>query len=219
MEQGCITDRSPNISFALDSDVKGESLLSAVITIGDWEYETTDQINNLYSGELEPFSTYNVHVTATGTSGQIAVAETSFETGRLGRIWQGKWITDGGYDFPKKVSPVPMTFKRAFTTKQSVRRAWINATALGVYELMLNGDKVGTDYFAPGFTSYDHQIQYQTYDVSGLLGSENMLIAVVAGAGQPAPSITSVRTRSVQTGKPFCANCISNIRTDRMRSW
>lgn len=200
MEQGCITDRSPNISFALDSDVKGESLLNAVITIGDWEYETTDQINNLYSGELNPFTTYNVHVTARGTSGQIADAGTSFETGRLEMLWEGKWITEGGYDFPKKVSPVPMTFRRAFTIKQPIRRAWINATSLGVYELMLNGDKVGRDYFAPGFTSYDHQIQYQTYDVSGLLGSENMLIAVVAG-GWAAGSFNYVRKNKISADR------------------
>ncbi len=48
LEQGRITDRRPNISFALRTDVQGEALCKAVISVDDWTCETTDQINNLY---------------------------------------------------------------------------------------------------------------------------------------------------------------------------
>ena len=46
---------------------------------------------------------------------------------------------------------------------------------------MLNGEKVGQDYFAPGFTSYRNQLQYQTYDVTDTLNDRNELLAVVGG--------------------------------------
>jgi alpha-L-rhamnosidase len=36
-------------------------------------------------------------------------------------------------------------------------------------KLMLNGKKVGNDYFTPGWTSYHKRLQYQTYDVTSLL--------------------------------------------------
>ena len=52
---------------------------------------------------------------------------------------------------------------------------------MGIYQLALNGAAVGHDYFAPGFTSYKTNLQYQTYDVTGLLQGDNTLTAVVAG--------------------------------------
>ncbi|GIP18694.1 alpha-L-rhamnosidase [Paenibacillus montaniterrae] len=181
LKQGCITDQRPNITFSLESEAQGDALQHAVIKVGDWSYKTTDQLNNIYGGELKPFTTYSVKVTAVSTSGQQAEADASFQTGRMNIPWQAKWITDGSYDFPKKESPVPMTFRKQFNLKKTIRHAWVNVTALGVYELLLNGDKVGCDYFAPGFTSYDYQIQYQTYDVTAQLVANNEIVAVVAG--------------------------------------
>ncbi len=181
MASGCVTDRQPNISFSLDSDMQGEALDKAVICVGDWQVKTEDQVNNIYTGELEPFTRYAVRIEADGTSGEKATGSAHFETGRLSTPWQASWITDGSYDFPDKASPRPMTFRHRFEADKPVKRAWLNATALGVYELELNGAKVGEDYFAPGLTSYDHQIQYQTYDVTNQLLENNELIAVVAG--------------------------------------
>jgi len=181
LTNGCVTDRKPNISFSLESNILGESLQNATITVGNWKIETTDQLNNLYDGEMRPFTDYKVHILAIGTSGEQAEAVTYFTTGRMDTPWRAKWITDGDYDFPKKVSPKPMTFRYRFSIKKQIRRAWINSTALGIYELMLNGEKVGEDYFAPRLTSYYHQIQYQTYPVEKQLQSNNTLIAVVGG--------------------------------------
>lgn len=182
LSHGCITDAAPNISFSLESDRQGEALRSAIITVGDWKLHTTDQINNLYTGERRPFTRYTVQVEAIGSSGETAAAEAVFETGRLHTPWQAKWITDGGYDFPSKVSPLPMTFRKKLRLSQSVKRAFVNVTALGVYELSINGKKAGDEYFAPGLTSYAHQIQYQTYDVTELVSAGTEIIAVVAGA-------------------------------------
>lgn len=179
--QGCVTDSRPNIRFALESDVPGESLKTAQISCGDWQVSTCDQLNNIYGGEMKPFTCYTVHISAVGTSGERAEAEASFMTGRLDTPWQGKWITDNSYTFPDKESPVPMVFQKEFASPKKLSRAWVAATALGIYELELNGKKVGQDYFAPGFTSYAHQIQYQTYDITDLLTENNCIKAIVAG--------------------------------------
>lgn len=186
LRENCVTDVAPNISFALASDRQGESLAKAKISCGSWQVTTSDQINNLYTGELKPFTQYKVLIEAIGTSGETASAEATFQTGRLDTLWTARWITDGTYDFPDQVSPKPMTFRYEFSPARPIRRAWINSTALGVYELMLNNRKVGSDYFAPGLTSYEHQIQYQTYDVTEMISCDsgsnsNTLIAVVAG--------------------------------------
>lgn len=181
LKDDCIVDSSPNISFALESDQEGESLKQATIICDNWRTETIDQLNNLYKGDLKPFTKYDVHIKAIGTSGESAELSTFFQTGRLNTPWEGKWITDTSYNFPKKESPLPMTFRRNIRIEKKIKKAWINSTALGIYELNLNGKKVGKDYFAPGLTSYLHQIQYQTYDATELLQKDNELIAVVAG--------------------------------------
>ncbi len=83
-------------------------------------------------------------------------------------------------DNPKDdVCPV---FRRRFTVKGEVRAAALTVTARGLYEAYLNGGRVGDFLFAPGFTSYSHRIQVQTYDVTAqLTGDENELLLYNAG--------------------------------------
>ena len=144
--------------------------------------QTQDQTGITYGGALEPFTDYTVTVTATGVSGDQAVGTATFRTGRLDTPWQGQWITDNGLEFSDKVSPTPLTFASNVELHGQVRRAWVVATALGIYQLTIDGRRVGEDYFAPGFTSYAHQIQYQTYDVTDMLQPGSRIEAVV-GAG------------------------------------
>ena len=184
MAAGCVTDKAaPSFSFSLDSDRQGAELKRAVIRVGDWERTTTEQIALEYDGKpLEPYSTYKAELTVWDDVGENAQAELTFETGRLSEPWTAKWITDGDYHFTeKKVSPVPMTFRKRFATEKKVKSARIYATAMGIYELSLNGCKVGDEFFAPGFTSYKSRLQYQTYDVTDSLKKENELVVTVGG--------------------------------------
>lgn len=50
-----------------------------------------------------------------------------------------------------------------------VRRARVYATAHGVYQLEINGQRVGDDELAPGWTAYESRLRYQTYDVTDLI--------------------------------------------------
>ncbi len=54
-------------------------------------------------------------------------------------------------------------------TGKKVQSATAYVTAHGVYEAYLNGQRIGDAYLTPGWTSYDHRLQYQTYDVTDQL--------------------------------------------------
>lgn len=184
LTSGCVTDRPrPRFSFALDSDRENVSLKRAVLEGDGWRMETSAQAHIPYKGSaLQPFTVYPVTLTAEDDAGEQAAASLTFETGRMDTPWTGQWITCGSYHFTeKRVSPVPMTFRRQIRTTKPVVSARLYATALGIYDLYLNGARVGQRYFAPGFTSYAHHLQYQTYDLTGLLTGEDTLTAVVAG--------------------------------------
>jgi alpha-L-rhamnosidase len=56
--------------------------------------------------------------------------------------------------------------RRSFTARRPVRAARLHVTALGVYEPMLNGRKVGDRKLAPEFTDPSKRVLYQTYDVT-----------------------------------------------------
>ncbi len=182
----CITDSiHPRISYSVESDKKNIKISEAVITVDDWQKSTKEQILIPYEGKkLSAFTLYPVNIYVQDSEGETARAEMTFETGRLSTPWIGKWITDKSYHFKtKKNSPLPMIFRKKFTceNKRKIRRARLYSTALGIYELQLNNEKVGNDYFAPGLTSYKHSLQYQTYDITNFLKTENELSVVVGG--------------------------------------
>ena len=179
---GCVTDSdAPRIAFSLKSDKQGTELASAIVRVGGKEFTTKEQCGvALKELALRPFHRYEVSVVATDNFGNRAEGKSFFCTGRRELPWTAKWITNASYTFPKNASPAPFTFRKTFAAK-NIRRALLTATALGIYELELNGKKVGEQYFAPGFTSYKHILQYDLYDVTALLKEQNELVAVVGG--------------------------------------
>ena len=54
-------------------------------------------------------------------------------------------------------------------------------TAHGLYEASLNGHRIGDAYLTPGWTSYNKRLQYQAYDVTGLLKTGDNAIGVTLG--------------------------------------
>lgn len=60
-------------------------------------------------------------------------------------------------------------------SKEKVAKARLYVTARGVYEMYLNGQRVGEDYFTPGLTQYNKTHMYKTYDVTELIESENAM--------------------------------------------
>jgi alpha-L-rhamnosidase len=56
-----------------------------------------------------------------------------------------------------------------FTADKNVRSARLYVTARGIYDVFLNGEKVGKDHYNPGQTQYNKSHMYQTYDVTGMV--------------------------------------------------
>jgi len=77
----------------------------------------------------------------------------------------------------------PRYLRKDFKLGQEIRRATVYATALGIYELRLNGERVGDEMLAPEWTDYRKRVQYQTYDVTDLARSGDNVLAAVVGNG------------------------------------
>lgn len=91
-----------------------------------------------------------------------------FETGLLSPSdWKAQWIT-GDYRVNKKKRYPVDCFKKTFDSGK-VKKARLYATACGLYEISINGEKAGDFCLAPGHTDYTKRIQYQTYDVTDLV--------------------------------------------------
>lgn len=79
------------------------------------------------------------------------------------------------------VAPSIPSLRKSFVAADNIRSARIHSTALGVYELQLNGQRVGDQYLSPGWTDYPKRVRYQTYDVTTQLkGGENVFGATLA---------------------------------------
>ena len=81
-----------------------------------------------------------------------------------------KWITS-----PKDAGQAVYTFRKDFCPAKKIKKAMLYASAMGVYTLSLNGARVGKGVLAPGWTSYQNRIQYQTYDLTDILKEKNSL--------------------------------------------
>jgi alpha-L-rhamnosidase len=93
--------------------------------------------------------------------------------------WKAKWIEMEGDTV--RYSPAPH-FRKEFKVDKKISRARVYITSHGFYELHLNGKKVGDQVLTPGWTSYSKRLQYQVFDVTSMLLTDNA-IGVVLGDG------------------------------------
>lgn len=73
-------------------------------------------------------------------------------------------------------------FQKKFEIHKKIKKAFLYATAYGVYDAYLNGKRVGDDYLAPGFISYNKRLEFQSYDITDMVKKENA-IGVTVGEG------------------------------------
>lgn len=134
-----------------------------------------------YRGEaLKPFTEYQVQVNVWNNYGRFGQMSGCFETGIIGEEnWNGEWIT---HTLPAEETACPIFVKR-FKAEKPVKKARLYATACGVYEVCVNGEKAGDQFMPPGWTSYHNRIQYQTYDITELLGPSENEITIKIGNG------------------------------------
>ncbi|MCL6524788.1 MAG: glycoside hydrolase family 78 protein [Thermoflavifilum sp.] len=103
--------------------------------------------------------------------------------------WQAKWIgldTFFSWDRPHDVHTrlSARYFRKEFTLPKTIQSAKIYISGLGIYQLFLNGKKVGKEELSPDPTQYDKRIFYNTFDVSTFLRPGKNAIGVILGNGR-----------------------------------
>jgi alpha-L-rhamnosidase len=151
----------------------------------------------IYAGPpLEPSARYTWDVQLTDDRGQRSEPAASwFETGLLTPgAWTARWIRrdprvrprvdppqEGDPDMRTGTLAPPCQFRREFELGSAPVRARAYVTARGLYQLRVNGERVGRDELTPGWTDYHHRLQYQVYDITDQLRAGlNTVGAIVA---------------------------------------
>ncbi len=107
----------------------------------------------------------------------------AFTTGLPAAEWQGQFIS--GEALAEKTVSKGTLLRNGFhiARPQDVASVFVHASALGIYKLYCNGQKVGDDELTPGWTSYENHLLYQTYDLTPLISGEENVIGASVGAG------------------------------------
>ena len=167
-----VDDRTGNFKFGLVGmrEDHGERDGQEEIGVYDDIRVTTPDGTVLFS---EDFSVGNSFTGGTVTDGKLRIVGS--KTGHV-LVWQ---IPDEG---------MPM-FRKSFSVGRKVQSAMLFTSGLGVYDLFVNGHRVGHqqpdgttlyEELKPGWTDYRKRVFYSTHDVTALLSEgRNALCALV----------------------------------------
>jgi alpha-L-rhamnosidase len=188
--------RTPLLSWRIDDKREGAlqsgfrvlvskdslELTKGSAKIWDSGWKASEQNSLTYFGEpLTPFTKYFWRV-ETGDQAKVkslsAIAR--FETGMMtARNWKGAWITDVD-DIQLKPAPY---FRKVFQSTKVVQSARAYIAVAGLYELYINGKKVGSHRLDPMYTRFDRRTLYVTHDVTSLVQSGKNCVGVLLGNG------------------------------------
>ncbi len=193
---------NPIFHYVAVSDKEKDKTTYVKLECNGWTFVGKDEIYIKYQGEkFLPFSQYEAKLTIRNNYEEEANSTLKFETGYLGSSFKGKWISDPTYTFTdKRVSPLPLTFKKELKINKPIKKAYVYVTCFGIYNFLIGDKKISRSYFAPGFTSYAHELQYQRYDIKEALKDSNTLYFNVAG-GWAVGSFGFTRKNRISTDK------------------
>jgi alpha-L-rhamnosidase len=109
----------------------------------------------------------------------------SWEMGLLKpQDWQAKWIeATPPAGLKGEYAPLPLLRTEISVSNLPIVKARLYITALGLYEMHLNGRRVGDHIFAPDWTDYSKRVRYQAYDVTSLVKPGANALAALPGNG------------------------------------
>lgn len=185
---GFAFNNKPRLSWIVDSEKAKHQLAAQIEVSTDIDFNNIifdsgkrtdiDSICYQLDIKLEPRTRYYWRVRVWDDDGSCALSEPAwFETSKMDEPWHGKWITP---DIDPSFHPV--IFSDFYIEKKVVSaRSYI--CGLGLYEMVLNGEKTGEECLSPGLVAYDKWIPYQTFDVTEQLKEGNNHIEVYLGNG------------------------------------
>ncbi|HWT75411.1 MAG TPA: family 78 glycoside hydrolase catalytic domain [Mobilitalea sp.] len=137
-----------------------------------------DSIGYTLQMDLAPCTRYYWKVHVWTDCGDVISPVAWFETSKINGPWIGKWITPDWED--KSINPL---LRKSFRISKEVAQARLYVCGLGLYEVEMNGKRVGDEYLTPYCNSYNHWIQYQTFDVTGLVNKGYNVLGAMLGNG------------------------------------
>lgn len=96
--------------------------------------------------------------------------------------WTAQFVTPDWNEDSSKPQPSPL-LRKEFQVRPGLTQARLYITALGVYEVELNGSPASDHVLAPGWTSYQQRLRYQTFDVTKLLREGPNALGAMLGEG------------------------------------
>lgn len=191
-----VDNPNPRLSWMMFDERKGAAQHAYRITIGtdslsvglkngiSWDSGKLPGPSSLltYKGKkLQPFTKYFWRLEVWDKDDKALPAViSSFETGLMGmENWKGTWISDRN---DINILPAPY-FRKEFQSAKQIRFARAYIAAAGLYELYLNGEKVGNHRLDPMYTRFDRRNLYVSYDVTENLKAGRNAIGVLLGNG------------------------------------
>lgn len=177
------------VSWVTEDTVSGRQTAAQVVAAKDigmkeviFDSGSKAELSNLAVDlplELTPYTRYYWTVKVWGDAGDFAVSEVNwFETGKREDSWQASWITPVWED--RNLHPY---MRKAFEVNGKMKSARAYVTGMGLYELEINGNKVGEERLTPYCSTYDQWVQYQTYDVTDAIKEGSNAVGALLANG------------------------------------
>lgn len=170
------------IEFTLETDHFEEIQKQLTLSVADQPVYQTEFLpfdNNFFEVDLDllPRTRYDIMITIRTADQECISSSSFFETGKLSEPFQAQWIGNKDKEIQNTL------FKKDITINKEVARARLYMTALGVYETLIDQEKIGNEFLAPGVNAYDQWTQLQTYDVTKALslGQHELMISTADG--------------------------------------
>ena len=162
------------------------------------EEVVTDEHSFICDFELESEEIYWWRVGIVSTFNEEIVWSISekFITGIMDKNWTPTWIRDNA---DTEVS----LLRKDFHCDRKLKKAILSGTALGLYEIKLNGKTVNDDRLAPGWTDYNKRLYYTSYEVTDLISLNDNVIGGILAPGWYAGHIGPLPYRGFYGPKPF----------------
>jgi alpha-L-rhamnosidase len=192
---------SPRLTWLLD-DARHAAIQTAYRIIVSTDYDDieagignvwdtgkvqSDKMLVAYTGApLQPRTIYYWQVRIWDKDGIERTSQVAkFETGLMNTTWNGDWISDGhglnGRSIHVREAPY---FRKEFATQaKQVKSARAYIAVAGLYELYINGEKIGDHRLDPMYTRFDRRNLYLTHDITEQMQQGENAVGVLLGNG------------------------------------
>ncbi len=121
--------------------------------------------------------------------------------------WKAEWIgwdrNDSAPGLDSLIRPLPARMlRKAFPVKKKIKKATAFVSGLGLFELYINGQKIGNQVLSPALSEYDKRTYYMTFDVSDNLKRGENVVGAILGNGRYFAPRTKIPTGTKTYGFP-----------------